>query len=324
MAENTEREWQQDPEWKAILAKASAPSQTLRGDVDVFTYQSSHDPYFTSSYYFETERGVVLVDSQLFYSSVKELWEQIQENTSGDLRYVVNTHAHPDHYWGNTYLSKVAPKAVFITGSDTYDDMLATVAARVAKTSNEWPADEVFSDPGRIVLPSVVFDGTLTLRFEQITLELGEYGPAEAPVQVIGWIPEHGALITADVVQNMQHLYFSDRTLASWYTILEDFEELEPQHVLTGHQGIAGPGILNETKRWISVYLGLMAAALPPGEDPENIDALTQDERRKLVADLKAALPGWFDPYFYQGETVLEQCIAGARSEIVGAQLLGS
>jgi glyoxylase-like metal-dependent hydrolase (beta-lactamase superfamily II) len=320
-ANETEAHWRRDPTWQKLLAAASDPSQTLEGDVTVFTYQSAYDPYFTSSYYFETERGVVLVDTQMFRSAAVDLWEHVQQNTSGELYCVVNTHAHPDHYFGNTYFRRVAPQAQIVSSEAVERDMRATAPARVAKTHKEW-GDEVPDDPAEIVYPDALFRGTLSLAFEGITLELSDYGPAEAPMQVCGWIPEHRALITADIVQNKQHLYFSDRTLGSWYRILQEFEQLDPAHVLTGHQGIAGREILNETNHWINTYLGLMAEELPPTEEPENIDALTPEARERVVAGLKERLPDWFDPYFYEGKTVLECCISGHRSELVGAALL--
>jgi cyclase len=317
----TDFHWKNDPQWQRAFAESTSPSQVLQGDVKVYTYQSAFDPYFTSSYYFETERGVVLVDTQIFNSAVADLWEHIQRNTSGDVRYVVNTHAHPDHYFGNTYIRKVAPQAMFISSIGVRDDMLATAPARVAKTRSEW-GGEVTDDPSTLVLPEVCFDGSLTLAFDEITLKLWEAGPAEAPVQLVGWIPEHRAVITADIVQNRQHLYFSDRTLVPWLGILADIEKLDPAHVLTGHQGIAGPSILAETKAWIATYLGLMAKELPTGVDVEDIDSLDERGREAVREGLMTELPDWFDPYFFQGKTVVQLCLEGHRSELVGAALL--
>jgi glyoxylase-like metal-dependent hydrolase (beta-lactamase superfamily II) len=317
----TDYHWKQDPRWQRLHAAAQDASQTLRGDVDVHTYQSAWDPYFTSSYWFETERGVVLVDTQIFRSAVEELWREIERTTSGDLRFVVNTHAHPDHYFGNTYLREVAPQATIISSRGVRDDMLETMAARVAKTRSEW-GDEVTDDPSTLVLPDVAFDGSLSLEFQDISLELWEMGPAEAPVQVVGWIPQHRALVTADIIQNRQHHYFSDRTLVPWLGILAELEELEPLHVLSGHQGIAGPSIFPETKAWISTYLGLMARHLPAGADPEDISALDEAGRVQVREELLAALPDWYDPYFFQGKTVVETCLEGQRSEVVGADIL--
>jgi hypothetical protein len=215
----------------------------------------------------------------------------------------------------------LAPEATIITSAGVLADMYATSAQRVAKTRKEW-GNEVPLDAGDLVYPDIGFDGTLTMAFEGITLRLEEYGPAEAPVQVVGWIPEHRALITADILQNKQHHYFSDRTLSSWYRILHEFTAIDPAYVLTGHQGIAGSELIDETKHWQATFLGLMSEVVPRDADPEDIDALSPEVRAHIVDEMKRRFPDWFDPYYYEGKTVLEQCIDGHRSEFIGARVL--
>ena len=321
--ERKEKHWKNNSDWKKWLGRANDPAQTLHGGVTIHTYQSRQDPYFTSSYFFETERGVVLVDTQIFYSAAEELWEDVKAKTSGKLYAIVNTHAHPDHYFGNTLFRRVAPQVTIISSANVAADMRATSRQRVAKTRKEW-GDEVPSDAGDLVYPEMTFEGKLTLAFDKITLELKEYGPAEAPYQVVGWIPEHRALITADILQNKQHHYFSDRTLSNWYRILHEFSDLDPAFVLTGHQGIAKPDLINETKHWQATFLGLMSEIVPLDSDPENIDKVNQNGRKHVVKEMKRRFPDWFDPYYYEGKTVLEQCIDGHRSEMVGAQVLAA
>ncbi|WP_167448952.1 MBL fold metallo-hydrolase [Mesorhizobium hawassense] len=318
-----EKHWKNDPKWQCILAKASDQSQTIHGDVVIHSYQSRQDPYFTSSYFFETERGVVLVDTQIYYSAAQELWDAIKSKTSGNIFAIINTHAHPDHYFGNMLFRKVAPNATIITSAGVLADMHATAAQRVAKTRKEW-GDEVPSNPADLVYPDFGFERTLTLAFDKITLELKEVGPAEAPVQVVGWIPQHRALIAADILQNKQHHYFSDRTTANWYRILQEFSEMNPRFVLTGHQGIAGKELIEETKHWFATFLGLMSDVAPRDVDPENIDTIDAKSRSYVVSEMQRRFPDWFDPYYYEGKTVLEQCIDGHRSEQIGAQVLAA
>ena len=316
--------WHDDPTWQEWNARARTPSQMrleISDDVVIHCYQSGNDPYFTGSYYFETERGVVLVDTQMFYSSVKELWQQIQATTSGNLYCIVNTHAHPDHYYGNAYLKKQAPGALVMSSRAVMADLERTVKQRCAKTRYDW-GEEVFAHPDQIVAPNLLFEQEATLRFDNITLELRDMIGAEAPVQVVGWIPEARAIISADILQNQQHLYFVDRLLGDWYKLLEEFQSWDPAWCLTGHQGIAGPELIAETKRWIATYYGLMAKEVPFGADIEDVDTLDDAGRARVLAGMAEAFPEWYDPYFHDGWTVMQTCLAGARSEVVGAAVL--
>lgn len=308
--------WRSDSRWKEQHAKAKLE---IGGD-PVFTYQSAHDPWFSSSYYFETERGVVVFDTQLCRSSAIELWEQIQANTSGKLFCIVNSHAHPDHFWGNSYFREVAPNVPIITSLKTLEDMLETGPARVGAVPDAW-GDEAISDPADIVYPDVAFDGRLSLHFDNLTLELWEIGPAEAPVQVVGWIPEHRLLLTGDVVQNRLTYYISERSIAEWYQTIEDFQSLGPERVLTGHLGAAGPEVLDETKQWFGALLGLLSTEAPPGGDPQDFGALDEEAVARIVAEMRARFPLWWDAMMLQSdESCLEFSLRNLRSEVIGAE----
>lgn len=63
--------------------------------------------------------GILLVDTQ-FEAVAPRLLEAAAEFTSGPLRYVINTHAHPDHTYGNAWLRAHAP--------DTSIEPLAVIA----------------------------------------------------------------------------------------------------------------------------------------------------------------------------------------------------
>lgn len=308
--------WRNDSRWQEQHAKAQAE---IGGDL-VFTYQSSHDPWFSSSYYFETERGVVVFDTQLCRSSAIELWEQIQANTSGKLFCIINSHAHPDHFWGNTYFREVAPNVPIITSRGVLEDMRETGPARIGAVPESW-GEEALSDPADISYPDIGFDGRLTFRFDNLTLELWEIGPAEAPVQVVGWIPEHRVLFAGDVVQNRLTYYISERSIAQWYQVIEDFQNLGPARVLTGHLGAAGPEVLVETKQWFAALLGLLSAEARPGADPQDFGALDEDAVARIVAEMHARFPGWWDAMMLESdETCLEFSLRNLRSEVIGAE----
>jgi glyoxylase-like metal-dependent hydrolase (beta-lactamase superfamily II) len=312
--------WEGDPRWKELVAAARADT----GGPDVWTYQSSHDPWLTSSYYLEADGEVLLVDTQTFRSSAEELWGEIQRNTSGELTTILMTHAHADHYYGNAFFKQVAPRAKIISSRGVVEDLDRTLEARVPMIHAEWGV-EVPAHPGEIAYPDVVFEGAAELRLEDRTLKLWEVGPAEAPAQVVGWIPELGYLIAGDVVQNRQTYYVPDCALASWYAIVAELESLGPSRVFTGHQGACGPEIFKETRSWIASYLGLMAGELGPTRDPEDARALSDAARARILAEMGRRFPDWYDPLMiHPGDTTLSYSLEGMTTEEEGSRDLAA
>jgi glyoxylase-like metal-dependent hydrolase (beta-lactamase superfamily II) len=285
-------------------------------DVQIFGYESPHDDYQTCSYYYETDRGVVLFDAQFHRSSAEQLWDQIQENTSGEIACIVVSHAHPDHWFGLPVFRERSPRAIVISSDAVAREMRETSVARLALCKRRY-GDECPAALETLVYPDVTFTGHATIGDGETRLELLEYGASEAPVNVVGWMPGSRALFVGDIVFQKQHLYFPDRALISWYSILQDFERLAPEVILTGHVDRGGPELINENKRWIATYLGLMANEVPRGSDIEDVDTLDDAARARVVAAMRAAFPDWVDISFVDG-TVLEAGMVGTRSEVEG------
>lgn len=299
--------FQNDPDWQALVA--SATDADLIGPL--YTYTSPHDPWLTNSYYLETSRGVLLFDTQTFRSSVEQLWEQIQATTSGRLYGTVITHAHPDHFFGNEFLRSVAPQAFILTSRAVDEEMRATGPLRAASLHEEY-GDEVSPTLSDETWADIIIDTDTTLQFRDLTVELRLFGPSEARGHVTAWVPQLRALIAGDIVQNRQHYWLGEREFPNWYVQVEQLAGLDAATVHTGHQGVGGPELLTETKRWIATYLGMMAERLGPGHDPQDISRLDADGRAYIKERLKRAFPDWYDEVMTaDGTTAMQFCLEG-------------
>jgi cyclase len=258
----------------------------------------------------------VLFDAQFHKSSAEALWDRIQETTSGEIALIVVSHAHPDHWFGLPVFRERSPKSIIISSDAVAQEMRETSVARLSLCKRRY-GDECPASLETLVYPDVTFTGHATIGEGETRLELIEYGASEAPVNVVGWMPESRTLFVGDIVFQKQHLYFPDRALISWYSILQDFERLAPREILTGHVDRGGPELINENKRWIATYLGLMANEVPAGADIEDVDSLDDDARARVVEGMRAAFPDWVDISFVDG-TVLEAGMRGTRSEVEG------
>ena len=61
------------------------------------------------------EDGVVMIDDQ-YAPLTDRIVAAIGEVSNGDIRFVINTHVHPDHTGGNENLGKRAPSSWHTTG----------------------------------------------------------------------------------------------------------------------------------------------------------------------------------------------------------------
>jgi cyclase len=290
----------------------------------VFSYQSSHDPWFTTSYYFDTPQGVVLFDTQYFRSSAIELWQRIQSDTSGRLRCIVVTHAHPDHYWGNTYFREVDPRVPIITGRGVIEEISHTAAEQAHGIPDVFRPD-CLSDPTHVVMPDITFDGTLTIDVGDDQLWLWETGPAECVSQVAGWLPGSRTLFAGDLLSHRQTVDVAQQAIRSWQVIIDELKRLNPAYVLTGHLGAAEPAFIDEHLRWFDALLEASARQLGPDADAGAVSKLQAAARREVVAEMRTRFPDWWDAMmFEQGESILEWAlrVADRRAGTDGGTLV--
>lgn len=118
----------------ALLFPAAALGQSAR-DFDrvriaegIYAFVQ-HDPMRTpvdgNSTVIINDRDVVVVDSRATPASARALIAEIRALTSKPVRYVINTHWHSDHHYGNDAFRKAYPGVEFIAHANTRSDMLA-------------------------------------------------------------------------------------------------------------------------------------------------------------------------------------------------------
>src|SRR5215210_4178170 len=61
------------------------------------------------------EHDVIVVDANIYPSSARQVIAEIRRRTKNPVRYVINTHFHSDHFYGNGEYRKAFPGVDFIS-----------------------------------------------------------------------------------------------------------------------------------------------------------------------------------------------------------------
>jgi glyoxylase-like metal-dependent hydrolase (beta-lactamase superfamily II) len=70
------------------------------------------------------DRDVVVVDTGGYPSTARRMLAALRQLTDKPVRYVVNTHWHDDHHWGNAVYRDAFPGVEFVAHRDTRTDIL--------------------------------------------------------------------------------------------------------------------------------------------------------------------------------------------------------
>ena len=158
---------------------------------------------------------------------------------------LMNTHANPDHFFGNGLVEG----AEIIATAKTRAEMEGFNPQALANLSANWQTmgeagEFLFETMGRyfdfsgvdeLTLPTTTFDETLTLTVGDKTVELTDLGPAHTESDTIAWVEEDRTVFTGDLLFNEGHPVVWAGPLANWIAACDFIIALDPEVVVPGH-----------------------------------------------------------------------------------------
>lgn len=211
--------------------------------VTLHTLTAPEAVFANSTHFIETENSLVAVDTQFLLPNAQDMRAYADE-TGKTIDRVFITHEHPDHFLGSEAFSDrpiYALKAVS-------DLIAANGDAEVAEKQGDFGADNIAST---YVIPQVVEPGTVLI--DGITFELDRVLNAEAATQLVVKLPDHGVILTGDIVYSGVHLILAGQ-IDTWSNALESLGASADQYpmVLAGHGVPATPVVYETNISWLT------------------------------------------------------------------------
>lgn len=191
---------------------------------NVYTFQSEVYAQVNAGAVIGQEWAVV-IDTLAFPDETLAIREFIEDELERKVRYVIDTHYHADHSWGNCYF----PGAL-VLGHELCRDLLMEYG--VPSLKETWEEDSVFRKT-QIVLPHLTLDsGELELIVDDKTLRFIELpGHSEDGIGV--YIVEDEVLFAGDVWMPVPHIVDGDPDVMR--NSLQKIGGLDLENAVQGH-----------------------------------------------------------------------------------------
>lgn len=201
------------------------------------------------------QRCVAVIDTGGSLAIGNQLLAAIHRVTRRPVCYVINTHVHPDHVFGNAAFA----------GSETRFVGHARLAAAMASRSERYDAalvEQIGAEAAagsRLIAPTelVSSDTPSILDLGGRTLELRAWPNAHTDADLTVTDARTGTLWTGDLLF-VQRVPVIDGSLLGWLRTIDALALLRPRHVVPGHGPIDPPwqtALADEAR-----YLGVLAS----------------------------------------------------------------
>lgn len=228
---------------------------------------------YSNGAFIVNQDDVIVVDTHLRPSWARDLIAEIKKITNKPVRYVVDTHWHPDHVQGNqSYVSAFGPNVEYLAQHNTRDDMIhrgiPSIQEQLTKdvpeaihqieqqlASGQSPDGKPLTDQQKtdfqkalagqksyldelrqikITLPTITFERSLILHKADREIHVYFLGKGHTRGDVVVYLPKEKVVVTGDLLTNAIP-FARDSYPVEWVSTLEALRKLDWDQAIPGH-----------------------------------------------------------------------------------------
>lgn len=238
---------------------------------DIFVFTSDLYAQVTAGVVL-TDEGAIVIDTLPFPQETAELKEFVQRYSRQRVRYVINTHHHADHIYGN-YLF---PEAELLAHERCRKALLRYGQQGLDEAKTQMPALAEVS----LRIPDVVFDrGELIVHLGNKSLHM-MLTPGHTDDSISILVKEDKVLFAADSVLPVPYIAFGD--LETTIDTLKHLGSMAVDSIVQGHGEVLLRGEITETIKTSVKYLKTIQkharAAVESGAPKESLQRIGIEE----------------------------------------------
>ena len=183
-----------------------------------------------------TTEGTIVVDTLPFPRETREMIDFLRGESRRGIRYVINTHHHADHVYGN-YLFE---EADIISGERCREVMRKSGEKNLAEAKAQTPELAEVT----LRLPNLAFPDKMSLFLGDRVLRLMSL-PGHTPDGIGVYVEGYKILFSGDAVMPLPYIFWGDRVIMQ--DTLRMIKDITLENIVQGHGDVLLKGEIDET-----------------------------------------------------------------------------
>ncbi len=248
----------------------------------------------------------VLVYDANFPKEAGDVIAAVRKTTDKPIRYVLDSHHHGDHAYGNAVFAKAGAT---IIAQANCARLLRINGPKEFADAGKGPGGRKDIADSFLKVPDLIFDEKLVFDDGKQRAEMLFLGHAHTAGDAMLYLPKHKILCTGDACTNGPFNYMGHSDSASWIRVMERAQQLDVKLVCPGHGPLTDKSVLGLQRRYFvelrdqvkkGIDLGrefddiLKSLEMPWHKEWTTVEARTRkDETRHVFDELTGRVMPW-------------------------------
>ncbi len=224
------------------------------------------------------DKGILVVDTLGSVKGARKFIEDIKKISDKPIRYVVDTHSHFDHTFGNSEFA--AMHAVILAQTSCPINMNKKLPL-VIKNAKSYGITEEDAKAIKITYPDVTSPEMMRIDLGNVSVDILFMAPSHTDDSVMVFIPRDRVLFSGDVLFTDYYPYMGDGDIIGWGKTLDFIVSVPVDKIIPGHGPVSAKKDVIEMKDYILAFDRKAKELCANSNDIEAISA-----------ELKKSLPG--------------------------------
>ncbi len=226
--------------------------------------------------------AVLVIDTRISAKQAQAFIADIKKVTDKPIKYVVNTHYHLDHSWGNCEFTKLG--AVVIGHENGRVRSLQAIKDAIPHLQDYGLSPQDME--GTTQSPyTITFKDSMLIDLGGVTVSLAYQGHTHTDDSITALVDQDGVLFVGDILFTRYHPFLVDADVAGWLKALAKLETTPAKIIVPCHGPVSTVADIKDLEIYLTQF-DKQAKILCAGKTQDDAPALAQ-EMLKILPDQK-------------------------------------